>query len=138
VVPALVLVALAGGAAWWAFRPAAEPPPPPVTPPPDDRPEPSPAGTLGGDVHRDGTGVLVVRVRTTDGSVVPAKTRAGFAPPEGSPRMRTVVDGTVRFTDAPVGTVAATAEAEGYEAAEVDVVVMDGVPAEAVVVLTRR
>jgi hypothetical protein len=90
------------------------------------------------DVFEPDTGVLVVRVRTSDGSALPARTLAGFASPEGDARLRAVTDGAARFPDAPLGRVEATAEAEGFEPAPVDVLVVEGVPAEAVVVLTPR
>jgi hypothetical protein len=128
---------------WWGRpRPAAAPPVPDV---PAARapevPDPNPgkaAGTLGAAAFDSETGVLVVRVRTSDGSVLPHRTLAGFTPGSGGARLRPVVDGAARFPDAPLGRVEATAEAEGYAAAPTDVVVLAGVPAEAVVVLSPQ
>jgi hypothetical protein len=143
-VPALALVAVAAGVAWWIVRPrpAGAPPVPDV---PAARapevPEPTAgkaAGTLGRGAFDSETGVLVVRVRTSDGSLLPEKTLAGFTPGSGGARLRPVVEGVARFPDAPLGRLEATAEAEGYAAAPTAVVVLAGVPAEAVVVLSPQ
>jgi hypothetical protein len=96
------------------------------------------AETLRTTSFEDDTGVLVVRVRSSDGSALPERTLAGFTLPGGGTRLKPVADGSVRFPDAPVGRLEVTAEAEGFAPTEASVVVLAGVPAEAVVVLTPR
>lgn len=85
------------------------------------------------------TGKLVIRVKTSDGSPVPEGTTAGYLD-QGVPRMRKAAkDGTFPFTDAPVRQVplVATANAPGYTADRVEVVLIAGVDAaEPVVTLT--
>src|SRR5262245_27186516 len=132
----VLLLAVAAFVAWWVLsdRSAASRPP---LPEPAEAPA-APAGPERPARTEAQTGFLVVRVRTAGGEAVPPKTAAGFDF-LGSPRLRTVgEDGTVRFTDAPLGKVQATAEAEGYVATPVPVVVVAGIPAEAIVTLTPK
>ena len=83
------------------------------------------------------TGKLVVRVRTADGTPLPAGTEAGYLH-QGMKRLRRAAsDGTFPFYDAPVGAIEAIAEAPGYTAKRVAAQVVAGVDAtEPVVVLT--
>jgi hypothetical protein len=78
-------------------------------------------------------------VRTADGKDLPSDTEAGFSYGGKKPRLRRVgSEGVVRFPDAPVGPVRATAQASGYVEGSADVVVVAGTPAEVVVTLTPR
>jgi hypothetical protein len=83
------------------------------------------------------TGRLVVRVRTADGSPVPETTTAGYLQ-DGVRRMRKAApNGTFPFSDAPVGSLQATADAPGYVAEKVPVQVIGNVDAaEPIVTLT--
>jgi hypothetical protein len=82
------------------------------------------------------TGSLLIRVRTADGSPLPAGTEAGYAR-FGSPRLRAPApDGTFPFSDAPVGRLDVTAQAPGWTAETVPVTLVPGVPAEAIVTLS--
>ena len=82
------------------------------------------------------TGMLVIRLRTADGTEIPRDAQAGYVR-FGTPRLRKPArDGTFPFTDAPVGRLEVTAEAAGWVADTVPVTLVPGVAAEAVVTLT--
>jgi hypothetical protein len=131
-----VPLALVMAAGLWVLLspnvPPVEPPPPaPVTPEP---PPPRPAVV---------TGTLVVRVRTADGSAVPAEAVAGYV--EGRDRRVRAVsaEGTVRYSDVRLDRgeqtrVEAVAEAPGFFSGSAEVRVSPNVPAEAIVTLERR
>ena len=126
----LLLIALAAAVLWmWLGQaptrpPAPEPDPVPVVPMEPTRPPPPTTGTL------------VIRVKTGDGSALPAATKAGYQRPGGPLRMRAPSpDGTFRFSDAPVGELDVTAEANGYRTAKNTVTLDPGVPTETVLTL---
>jgi hypothetical protein len=126
----LLVVLLAGGLwAWLGTRPTAPPAPDEEGAAPRDGTEaPLPPAPV--------TGSLVVRVRTSDGSPLPAGTQAGYTR-FGSPRLRSAApDGTFPFSDAPTGRIEVTAQAPGWTVEDVTVTLVPGVPAEAVVTLT--
>jgi len=82
------------------------------------------------------TGMLLIRLRTSDGREVPKDAQAGYVR-FGTPRLRKPAkDGTFPFTDAPVGRLDVTAQAAGWVAETVTVNLVPGVAAEAVITLT--
>ena len=81
------------------------------------------------------TGTLVIRLLVPEGKELPGKAQAGYRR-FGQSRLRPPgADGTFRFSDAPVGSIEAIAEVEGYEADAVTVILVSGLPTEAVIVL---
>jgi hypothetical protein len=129
----LVLVLLVlGGGLWWVF--ASKSPRPPAVEE-EGIPAPSPASPLPATPV---TGSLVIRVRTADGSPLPAGTEAGYFR-FGDLRSRVAAqDGTFPFSDAPVGRLDVTAKAPGWSGDTVPVSLVPGVPAEAIVTLTPK
>ena len=131
VVNVLLLVLLLAGGLWvWLGSRPARPPAPDeegaAAPTPAEAPLP-PAPV---------TGSLLIRVRTSDGTPLPAGTEAGYQR-FGSLRLRPPgKDGTFPFSDAPVGRLEVTAKAPGWSAEMVVVTLVTGVPAEANVTLT--
>ena len=80
-------------------------------------------------------GTLVVRLRLPEGRELPANATAGYRR-YGVNRLRpAAADGTYRFSDAPIDTIDAIAEVEGYESDPVTVTLVSGTPTEAVIVL---
>lgn len=121
---------------WWALTPGRDEAP---------RPAPEPTAPENGEpaAMKDGgprtSAPLVVHVKTSDGSPVPAGTQAGFSFAGSDPRMRAVsAGGDARFSDVPLGRVRAVADAPGYVAAPADVIVTAGMTNEVVVLLTPK
>lgn len=129
----LLTVGVLSGLALWALSPRREEAP--TADPTATASDPEPRPTL---PHEPTTAKLVLRVRTADGSPLPAETRAGYAR-YGERRLRAAAgDGTFPFADAPVGRLEAVAEAPGYDAPSVTVVLIPGVAGEATITLTPR
>lgn len=133
VLPALLAATVAGLAVWLWLGEGGTPPPRVAAPEADAIPA-SPPPPEGPPRVVPTTGTLVIRVTTEDGTAIPAGAKAGYTRPGGASRLRGPgPDGTIRFTDAPVGELDLIAEAEGYKRGTARVVIVPGVAAEAVV-----
>ena len=129
----ILLTALASALLWLWLGGGAPPRPP--TPEPDPTPPAIPSGPPRPPPPT--TATLVIRVKMSDGSAVPAGAKAGYQRPGGPLKLRPPSpDGTFRFSDAPVGYLDVVAEANGYRTAKNTVNLDPGVPTETVLTLT--
>ena len=126
----LLLIALAAAGLWlWVGGSPTRPPTPELEPVPT-----VPAAPLRPPPPT--TGTLVIRVRMADGTAVPAGAKAGYQRPGGPLKLRAPSpDGTFRFSDAPVGELDVSVEANGYRTVKNTVTLDPGVPTEAILTL---
>ena len=128
----LLLIAAAAAILWFSLGQTPTRPPTPEVEPAPAQPPPLPPRP-----PPPTTGTLVIRLKMSDGSEVPAGAKAGYQRLGGPLRMRAPSpDGTFRFSDAPVGPLEVVAEAKGWRPAKTIVNLDPGVPAETVLTLT--
>jgi hypothetical protein len=129
----LLIVALTWGL-WSFFRTEEEwsPDPLPTAPAPKE----SPADPIAGRAIQT-TGVVSITVRTREGAA-PEGTEAGYRWGDGERLKPIDQQGTVRFTDAPLGDLIVVAHADGYVTGTRRQFLSAGVPTDVVIVLEPR
>ena len=131
----ILVIASALAAIAYALLGRGEPRPPRPLPEQDVAPEPPKAAEPDAIPAAATTATLVLRVRVPEGLSLPKGAEAGYRRFGNERRRALGADGTVRFTDVPVGLIDLVAEAEGFRGEPVPYSVQPNQPNEHVIVL---